>query len=76
MSSIINTANDPNNPNLLERIVGLDGDDSAIKVIGYWVDNILSSPGFLANYSLWAIKAAATSIMRDNRFEFGGLNIL
>jgi hypothetical protein len=52
MSSIINTANDPNNPNLLERTVGLDGDDSAIKMIGYWVDNILSSPGFPANYPL------------------------
>ena len=48
----------------------------AIKVIGKWMDKISSSPGFPANYPLHIIKAAMATIMRNNHFAFGDLNIL
>ena len=48
----------------------------AIEVIVKWMDTISLTPGFPTNYPLRAIKAAMATIMRNNHFEFGDLNIL
>ena len=48
----------------------------ATKVTGDWMGNISSSPDFQVNYLLRAIKAVVATIMRNNYFEFGDLNIL
>ena len=40
------------------------------------MDKISSTPGFPTNYPLRATKAVMTTIMRNNHFEFGDLNIL
>jgi hypothetical protein len=48
----------------------------AIEVIGKWMEKISSTPGFPTNYPLRAIKSAMATIMRNNHFEFGDLNIL
>ena len=48
----------------------------AIEVIGSWLDELSTKPGFPANYPLTAIKTAMAVIMKNNHFEFGDLNFL
>ena len=50
--------------------------DHAIEVIGTWLDELSTKPGFPPDYPLAAIKSAMATIMKNNHFEFGNLNFL